>query len=572
MSTNYTQTPVSGINLELGVNDNLERLQEALENSLSRNSGDDNGSNVMNTDIDMNSKRIINLGAPQNDNDALRLVDVDVVQLAADVDAAAASAAAALVSEMNAETAETNAEAAAAEAAEDALAAQAAADSIIWNSIVYLTFADTPYTITDLQDGTLFNVDTTGGDVDINLPSIATLTPPFIVSITKTDASANDVIITPDGTDTIGGAASNTITAQTAGVTLTANPSAAPDDWTVNNYGGGTAFPDASITHAKIEDSAGLSVLGRAANTSGVKADIVAATDGEVLRRGGTSIGFGQVVAAGLAADSVESAKILDEAVTEDKLAINAVSTTKVVDKAITYAKIQNVSATSRILGRKTAAAGVIEECTLSEILDFIGSAAQGDILYRGAAGWARLGAGNVGQVLKTQGAGANPIWDTATGGKTQGTPQSLSGSTIDFNSLPAGIKEINVMFDAASLDDNGESFLLKLGDSGGIESSGYNSVVGERAGETGSTTGFILTRAPSSSELLYGCVTLRLLNGSTNLWVISGGLSDPTGPNVYYTFGSKALSSTLDRVRITCTNAGTTVYDGGTANISYSV
>lgn len=68
-------------------------------------------------------------------------------------------------------------------------------------------------------------------------------------------------------------------------------------------------------------------------------------------------------------------------------------------------------SATSRIMGRKSSGAGNWEECTLSETLDFIGSAAQGDILYRGASAWARLGAGTSGQRLKTSGAGSNPSW-----------------------------------------------------------------------------------------------------------------------------------------------------------------
>lgn len=80
---------------------------------------------------------------------------------------------------------------------------------------------------------------------------------------------------------------------------------------------------------------------------------------------------------------------------------------------AVTYAKIQNVSAASRVLARKTAGAGSVEEATLSEVLDFVGSAAQGDILYRGAAGWARLAAGVSGRFLKTLGSGADPIWDS---------------------------------------------------------------------------------------------------------------------------------------------------------------
>jgi hypothetical protein len=84
---------------------------------------------------------------------------------------------------------------------------------------------------------------------------------------------------------------------------------------------------------------------------------------------------------------------------------------TTIANNAVTYAKMQDVSATSRVIGRKTAGAGDPEELTLSDILDFIGSAAQGDILYRGASGWARLAAGTSGQFLQTQGASANPQW-----------------------------------------------------------------------------------------------------------------------------------------------------------------
>jgi hypothetical protein len=97
-------------------------------------------------------------------------------------------------------------------------------------------------------------------------------------------------------------------------------------------------------------------------------------------------------------------------------ITVSASGATWTIDNdVVTYAKMQNVSATSRILGRKTASAGDAEECTLSEILDFVGSAAQGDILYRGASAWTRLAAGTSGQFLKTQGASANPTWAAAT-------------------------------------------------------------------------------------------------------------------------------------------------------------
>jgi hypothetical protein len=86
----------------------------------------------------------------------------------------------------------------------------------------------------------------------------------------------------------------------------------------------------------------------------------------------------------------------------------------KFADTIITYAKLQNISATQRLLGRNTAGAGVTEEVTLSQLLDWIGSAAQGDILYRGAATWARLAAGTAGLPLITKGAGQNPAWEAS--------------------------------------------------------------------------------------------------------------------------------------------------------------
>ncbi len=104
---------------------------------------------------------------------------------------------------------------------------------------------------------------------------------------------------------------------------------------------------------------------------------------------------------------------------------------------AVTYSKIQNISATARLLGRNSAGAGSIEELSLSTVLDMVGSAAQGDILYRGASGWTRLGAGTSGQFLQTQGASANPQWSTPSGSGdvSSNTATSVDGEIALFNS-----------------------------------------------------------------------------------------------------------------------------------------
>jgi len=64
------------------------------------------------------------------------------------------------------------------------------------------------------------------------------------------------------------------------------------------------------VTNSKLRHSDGLSVIGRSNNTTGAPADIVAATDGHVLRRSGTSIGFGALPAGAIADGSLPAAKL----------------------------------------------------------------------------------------------------------------------------------------------------------------------------------------------------------------------------------------------------------------------
>ena len=74
------------------------------------------------------------------------------------------------------------------------------------------------------------------------------------------------------------------------------------------------AIDDNAITNAKLRDSAALSVIGRSANSSGDPADIATSADGDVLRRSGTTLGFGTVATAGIADNAISNAKIRDSA------------------------------------------------------------------------------------------------------------------------------------------------------------------------------------------------------------------------------------------------------------------
>jgi len=65
-----------------------------------------------------------------------------------------------------------------------------------------------------------------------------------------------------------------------------------------------------AVDNTKLRDSAGLSVIGRTGSTTGDPADIVAGSDGQVLRRAGTSVGFGTVGTDGITDAAVTTEKI----------------------------------------------------------------------------------------------------------------------------------------------------------------------------------------------------------------------------------------------------------------------
>lgn len=147
----------------------------------------------------------------------------------------------------------------------------------------------------------------------------------------------------------------------------------------------------------------------------------------------------------------------------------------------------------------------------------------------------------------------------------------STSGTSIDFTGLPSWVKRITVMF--AGVSTNGTShYQIQLGDSGGIETSGYQAVSTYGAGVgTGTvTTGFPVF-SNTAADVKSGILIWNLLDSSTNTWVCFGNMGQFVNQTNYTmsTSGNKSLSGTLDRVRITTVN-GTDTFDAGSVNILY--
>jgi hypothetical protein len=153
----------------------------------------------------------------------------------------------------------------------------------------------------------------------------------------------------------------------------------------------------------------------------------------------------------------------------------------------------------------------------------------------------------------------------------TSGTAvASTSGTSIDFTSIPSWVKRITVMFKGVST--NGSSnWLVRLGTSGGIASTGYLGSAGYLGASPGgirSTTGFIF-QIGGGGQIMHGPMVITLQDSATNTWVQQGTLGDSSQDYIFFSGGSAVLSGALDRVRITTVN-GTDTFDAGSINILY--
>jgi hypothetical protein len=152
--------------------------------------------------------------------------------------------------------------------------------------------------------------------------------------------------------------------------------------------------------------------------------------------------------------------------------------------------------------------------------------------------------------------------------GITLGTAvATTSGTEVDYTGIPSGTKQITVNFDGISSDGT-SNYLVQIGDAGGIETTGYLSVMQTAAGDTNETTGFAIRNLSGAAYAISGQMILSLLDATTFTWTMLGGQHN-TGGGGANLAGSKSLSAELTQLRITTVN-GTDVFDAGKVNISY--
>lgn len=180
------------------------------------------------------------------------------------------------------------------------------------------------------------------------------------------------------------------------------------------------------------------------------------------------------------------------------------------------------------------------------------------------------------GQVLTATGTTA-ATWQTpSSGGPTLGTDTATtSGSSKDFTGIPSSANQITMTWRGGSTNGTG-AISVQLGDSGGIETSGYNGGTtsitqgGSIPVATAWSSSAIVVTAAAAAGTYQTTVTITKVNSASFTWYINittvrsdASWGDTT---TYWGGGSKSTSAALDRVRLLTADT----FDAGNVNIAY--
>jgi hypothetical protein len=237
--------------------------------------------------------------------------------------------------------------------------------------------------------------------------------------------------------------------------------------------------------------------------------------------------------------------QVKDSGVSSAKIAAGAVTTAKLPNSTlatdgVTYAKLQQV-ANMRAIGNTSGSLAVAAEIPILDE-DAMGSDSATSLATQ--------------QSIKA-------YVDNAF---TFGTIVSASGTELNVTGIPSTAKRIIVSFNA--LSTNGTTALgLRIGDSGGIESTGYLGAFGDNSGNSALTTAFGVIVTATAASTYSGSITLTKFDDSVNTWIASGVVASSAG-SVTSSAGSKTLTDVLDRIRVISFSGDT--FDAGSINIAY--
>jgi hypothetical protein len=161
--------------------------------------------------------------------------------------------------------------------------------------------------------------------------------------------------------------------------------------------------------------------------------------------------------------------------------------------------------------------------------------------------------------------------------GFTLGTKVTASGTDVTFTGIPSTARMIIINTDGLSFTGAGNPDVqLQLGDSGGIETTGYKATAvylstnsGEASpGGAGYTDKFVIGYQPDQSSTFHHQIILTCQDTASNTWNFSNLASAYSAGYIQCGAGVKSLSDTLTQLKLSF--SGGQSFDAGTINIMY--
>ena len=136
----------------------------------------------------------------------------------------------------------------------------------------------------------------------------------------------------------------------------------------------------------------------------------------------------------------------------------------------------------------------------------------------------------------------------------TQGTEQATtSGTDVTITGVPSGTKMVVISF-MGYKNATAADLLVQLGDSGGIETSGYlgdnSNITGATMATSGSTTDSMQVNILAAADVVHGTMILALADTS-NTWTQMHVLSSNNNGKSFWGGTEKALSGELTQIKI---------------------
>ena len=276
-----------------------------------------------------------------------------------------------------------------------------------------------------------------------------------------------------------------------------------------------------------------------------------AVTTDKVLALGTTAYADDSITTAKIADGAVTAVKIAADSITASQLAPGAIGTSELGSAVVTYSKVQDVSATDRLLGRSTAGAGSVEEIVCTSAGRALLAAAD-VVTQRAALGLGTAATSNStitdGSVISGTSSGTNtgdqtitltgPITGTGTG--TFAT--SITAGAVTENALGAdAVSTGKILADAVTADKLADGSAAVVA---AASPSGTGSFIGQQWINT--NTGQEFTWTGSAWLQQAGIGTLNIVDSTPITTAV-------TYPDAY----SATITSTLD------TQAAATVFAG---------